>query len=62
MKIDEEADKWQKWREKWNSGQRDEQQTQAGGLMTKMVKRQEALKSCSKQKVDPISEVREKET
>ena len=50
MKIDEEADKWQKWREKWNSGQRDEQQTQVGGLMTKMVKKTRSVKVLLKTK------------
>ena len=31
--IDEEADKWQKWSKKWNSGRRDEEPKQGGGQM-----------------------------
>jgi len=44
------ADKWQKWRDKWNSGRRDEQQNQVGGLMTKMVKQTRSVKVLLKTK------------
>ncbi len=46
--IDEEADKWQTWCEKWNSGRRDEQPKQGGGQMTERAESRKDIKEVNK--------------
>ena len=46
--LNKEADKWQTWCEKWNSGRRDEQPKQGGGQMTERAESRKDIKEVNK--------------